>query len=74
MSGHIGQSTAEQRKEYNRLWDARRPGETVLDVERRERALPPVPDGLCGNRGCVFTAGHPGPHTWHQSDVRRPTR
>lgn len=26
--------------------------------------IPPIPAGLCGNRGCVFTAGHLGPHTW----------
>lgn len=33
---------------------------------------PPIPAGLCGNRGCVFTAGHLGSHSWTSSSVRVP--
>lgn len=34
---HIGEfRTPEAQAEYKRLWDARRPGESVMDVERRE--------------------------------------
>lgn len=34
--------------------------------------IPPIPDGLCGNRGCVFTAGHHGDHSWGGRSVRVP--
>lgn len=35
-------------------------------------AVPPVPEGLCGNRGCVFLAHHLGPHSWGGGSVRVP--
>lgn len=37
ITTEIGRMSAKAHDEYNRLWNARRPGETVLDVERRER-------------------------------------
>lgn len=66
MSREIGEFSAEGRKKYNALWNRRQPGETVMDVERRERELqiPPIPDGLCGEGGCVFKAGHESEHSW----------
>lgn len=61
---HIGEFSEKGQREYERLLAARRPGETVMDVERRERrAMPPVPPGLCGVGGCVFTP-HDGEHSW----------
>ncbi len=66
MTKDIGEFSPEGRKRFAELWDRRRPGETVRDVERREQDLviPPIPDGLCGDGGCVFRAGHESEHSW----------
>jgi hypothetical protein len=37
ITTELGRMTPAGHDEYNRLWNLRRPGETVLDVERRER-------------------------------------
>lgn len=65
MNQQIGEFSAKGRAEYDRLWRARRPGKTVMDVERRERAaaMPPIPEELCGEAGCTFTP-HEGEHSW----------
>jgi hypothetical protein len=31
--------------------------------------IPPIPAGLCGDRGCVFTARHNGLHSWEVGRV-----
>lgn len=63
MTRDIGEFSPEGRKRYNELWNRHRPGETVMDVERTLK-IPPIPDGLCGEGGCVFKAGHEFEHSW----------
>ena len=65
-SRKIGYLSDSGRAELVRLMRARRPGETIRDVERRERrlAISFVPKELCGDGGCVFLPGHESEHSW----------